>query len=87
MCVRVHGTVFGVLLGVQEGRCVEVCNSFELVVEEAEGRQTLLDRDYLTAKEEQCKHAVIHYSIPTLFPPTTLHPPPPHTHTHGMVYI
>ena len=44
-------SVYGVLLGTQKGRNIEICNSFELVVND--DRQ--LDRDYFTAKEEQCK--------------------------------
>lgn len=46
--------VYGALLGVQRGRCVEVCNSFELVVSEEDGC-TVLDHEYFTAKEEQCE--------------------------------
>ena len=42
--------VYGALLGSQKGRSVEICNSFELVV--SDERQ--LDREYFTAKEEQC---------------------------------
>lgn len=61
--VRVQGgaeqqpaSVYGALLGVQRGRCVEVCNSFELVVsaDEKNGR-AVLDQEYFAAKEEQFK--------------------------------
>jgi COP9 signalosome complex subunit 6 len=43
--------VYGVLLGTQKGRNIEICNSFELVV--SDDRE--LDKDYFTAKEEQFK--------------------------------
>lgn len=43
--------VYGVLLGTQKGRSIEICNSFELVVND-EGK---LDREYFTSKEEQFK--------------------------------
>lgn len=46
-------TVYGALLGTQKGRSVEVCNSFELVVSNVEGR-VVLDKEYFSAKEEQC---------------------------------
>ena len=49
---RTH-TVYGALLGTQKGRSVEVCNSFELVVSNVEGR-VVLDKEYFSAKEEQC---------------------------------
>ena len=45
--------VYGALLGVQKGRSVEICNSFELLVNVVDG-QAVLDKDYFTAKEEQC---------------------------------
>ena len=58
-CMAVHvyeppfvSTVFGVLLGSQKGRSIEICNSFELVV--SDDRQ--LDREYFTSKEEQCRY-------------------------------
>ena len=43
--------VYGVLLGTQKGRSIDICNSFELVV----GGEHQLDREYFTSKEEQCK--------------------------------
>lgn len=46
--------VFGALLGRQKGRSVEICNSYEIVVTSVDGR-LVLDRDYFTSKEEQCK--------------------------------
>ncbi len=50
--------VYGALLGIQKGRSVEICNSFELVVTSVEG-SPILDRDYFTEKEEQCKSVII----------------------------
>ena len=50
--VKVYvSSVYGVLLGTQKGRSIEICNSFEVVV--GVGRQ--LDRDYFASKEEQCE--------------------------------
>ena len=46
--------MYGVLLGTQKGRSIEICNSFELVV--SDERQ--LDREYFTSKEEQCKVSI-----------------------------
>ena len=51
--------VFGALLGRQKGRSVEICNSYELLVERVED-QFIIDQDYFTSKEEQCK---IYYCI------------------------
>ena len=50
-----YAIVYGVLLGRQKGRSVEVCNSYELVVEVIEGH-LVLDKEYFTAKEDQCKY-------------------------------
>lgn len=48
-------TVFGALLGRQKGRSVEICNSYELVVNFAgENNKLILDREYFLSKEEQC---------------------------------
>lgn len=52
--------VYGALLGRQKGRSVEVCNSFELVVS-ASGSSAVLDKEYFTAKEEQCEEEVPGY--------------------------
>ena len=45
--------MYGALLGVQEGRSIEICNSFELLVNFADGRVTH-DAEYFNAKEKQC---------------------------------
>ena len=37
----------------QEGRNIEICNSFELLVKTVEGK-TVHDADYFIAKEKQC---------------------------------
>lgn len=52
--------VYGALLGRQKGRSVEICNSFELVVESRDGSSVhVLDKEYFTAKEEQCNMRVV----------------------------
>lgn len=45
--------VYGALLGVQEGRNIEICNSFELLVNVVDGRVSH-DQEYFTSKEKQC---------------------------------
>ena len=37
----------------QKGRSIEICNSFELLVTFVDGH-AVLDKEYFTAKEEQC---------------------------------
>ena len=39
----------------QEGRNIEICNSFELLVNTVDGK-TVHDAEYFTAKEKQCRH-------------------------------
>eukprot|EP01133_Synstelium_polycarpum_P015587 gene15587-18518_t len=51
--------VFGVLLGLQNGRNVEICNSFELVLT----AEKTLDLDYLKKKNEQFKKVFATYEI------------------------
>jgi len=55
-------TVYGALLGMQKGRSVDVCNSFELVVNTVEGR-TVLDKEYFTAKEAQFKQVFMNMEL------------------------
>lgn len=50
--------VFGALLGVQKGRQVEISNSFELAVDIIND-SAILDKEYFSAKEEQCKYSII----------------------------
>ena len=53
-------TVFGALLGRQKGRSVEICNSYELVVNVAgENNKLILDREYFLSKEEQCNISIV----------------------------
>jgi COP9 signalosome complex subunit 6 len=46
--------VYGALIGKQEGRKIEVYNSFELRYEIIDG-DVVINRDYYNTKEEQCK--------------------------------
>lgn len=55
-----HAIVYGALLGVQEGRNIEICNSFELLVNCIDGR-VAHDAEYFTEKEKQCMFAVCVY--------------------------
>lgn len=55
MCVTcVFGSVIGALIGKQEGRNIEVMNSFELLFHTVEDR-IHIDKEYYYTKEEQCK--------------------------------
>lgn len=46
--------VYGALIGKQDGRKVEVYNSFELRYDTIEG-DVIINRDYYNTKEEQCE--------------------------------
>jgi COP9 signalosome complex subunit 6 len=46
--------VYGALIGKQDGRKIEVYNSFELRYEKIDGL-VVINRDYYNTKEEQCK--------------------------------
>lgn len=46
--------VYGALIGKQDGRKIEVYNSFELRYEAIDG-DVVINRDYYNTKEEQCK--------------------------------
>ena len=48
--------VHGALLGIQQGRNIEICNSFEILVETVDGK-TVHDAEFFTEKEKQCKLA------------------------------
>ena len=50
--------MFGALLGAQKGRQVEISNSFELAVDIIND-SAVLDKEYFSAKEEQCKYSNI----------------------------
>lgn len=45
--------VIGALLGVQNGRNIEISNSFELVYHNVDGA-VVVDTEYLKSKQEQC---------------------------------
>jgi COP9 signalosome complex subunit 6 len=49
-CVRKGSRVFGVLLGQQEGRRVEISNSFEMLM----GQDGTIDPDFLKERQDQC---------------------------------
>ena len=51
--------VYGALIGKQDGRKIEVYNSFELRYETIDG-DVVINRDYYNTKEEQCKPVNIH---------------------------
>lgn len=48
-------SVIGALIGKQEGRNIEVMNSFELLFHTVEDR-IHIDKEYYYTKEEQCKY-------------------------------
>ena len=50
--------VIGALLGVQNGRNIEISNSFELVYHTLEGN-IVVDHEYMKSKQEQCMSLII----------------------------
>lgn len=46
--------MIGAVIGKQKGRNIEIMNSFELVYNVVDG-DVIIDRDYYSTKEEQCK--------------------------------
>lgn len=58
--------VIGALIGKQKGRNIEIMNSFELVYNEIKG-DIIIDREYYTMKEEQCKLFNTYLNILTNF--------------------
>jgi COP9 signalosome complex subunit 6 len=52
--------VYGALIGKQDGRKIEVYNSFELRYETIDG-DVVINRDYYNTKEEQCKFQTFMY--------------------------
>lgn len=48
--------MIGALIGCQEGRNIEVMNSFELLSHSVE-ENVVIDKEYYYTKEEQCKPA------------------------------
>ena len=47
--------MFGVVIGKQTGRSIEMLNSFELVTNEVEG-SVVVDTAYYEMKSEQCRY-------------------------------
>uniref|UniRef100_A0A8B9P8I6 JAB1/MPN/MOV34 metalloenzyme domain-containing protein n=1 Tax=Apteryx owenii TaxID=8824 RepID=A0A8B9P8I6_APTOW len=52
--MEVDAAVIGALIGRQEGRNIEVMNSFELLSHAVDGH-VLIDKEYYYTKEEQCE--------------------------------
>lgn len=52
--------VYGALIGKQDGRKIEVYNSFELR-HETIGEDVVINKDYYNTKEEQCKIMIKHF--------------------------
>lgn len=52
----VFPAVIGALIGKQEGRNIEVMNSFELLSHTVE-EKIIIDKEYYYTKEEQCERA------------------------------
>ena len=48
-------SVIGALLGTQDGRKIEIFNSFELKLDSFDDGQIVLNMEYYSTKEEQCK--------------------------------
>ena len=48
-------SVIGALLGTQDGRKIEIFNSFELQFDTFDDGQIVLNMEYYSTKEEQCK--------------------------------
>ena len=47
--------MIGALLGTQDGRKIEIFNSFELQFDTFDDGQIVLNMEYYSTKEEQCK--------------------------------
>lgn len=50
-------SVIGALIGKQEGRNIEVMNSFELLSHTVE-EKIIIDKEYYYTKEEQCERGI-----------------------------
>lgn len=66
MWILVSCSVIGALIGKQEGRNIEVMNSFELLSHTIDD-QVHIDKEYYYTKEEQCKLAVVSWLCCDLF--------------------
>ena len=54
--------VIGALIGKQNGRNIELMNSFELLFDTVDG-DIIIDREYYNTKEDQCKYTTATYII------------------------
>lgn len=62
-------SVIGALIGKQEGRNIEVMNSFELLSATVDDR-VHIDKEYYYTKEEQCEYMCVCVFVKTLNPQT-----------------
>lgn len=56
-CMSFSSPVIGALIGKQEGRNIEVMNSFELLSHTVE-EKIIIDKEYYYTKEEQCERGI-----------------------------
>jgi len=55
MYLNFYPLVIGALLGTQDGRTIEIFNSFELQFDLFDDGQLVINMAYYKTKEEQCK--------------------------------
>ena len=63
--------MIGALLGTQDGRTIEIFNSFELQFDLSDDGQLVINMAYYKTKEEQCKLTLYTYTVglkPYIFP-------------------
>ena len=53
--------VIGALLGTQDGRKIEIFNSFELQFDLFDDGQIVINMEYYKTKEEQCKFVILYH--------------------------
>ena len=53
--------MIGALLGTQDGRKIEIFNSFELQFDLFDDGQIVINMEYYKTKEEQCKFVILYY--------------------------
>ena len=53
--------MIGALLGTQNGRNIEIFNSFELQFDLFDDGQIVINMEYYKTKEEQCKFVILYY--------------------------
>lgn len=71
------GPVIGGLLGTQNGREVEIVNTFELAAEERKDQEPLIDHTFLQMRREQCKRRAHSLNLFT----------PAHSATHNLFTV